>query len=322
MGFDVFISCSHKDKKAADATCAVLEAAGIRCWIAPRDVGPGEYATNIVRAIGQCRVFLLVFSSETNLSTQVRKEIERAVSKERMIVPLRIEDTTPGESLEYFLSDVHWLDAFPPPLDSHLQRLVAELKGFLDPAAPRSPPRTNPPARSKSVFGWPARAGAALVAAVAVAALLWVFLPRPATAPSNPSPSLPTTTVAQVAAPNPLYAQSSTSKWEGTYVYSTSGLPPVGFEMTLEVVDSRVSGVTKEPATFGVGDSPYLYAHIAGHIDGSRISFLKTYDGTDQQSHTVEYDGVISTDGATIKGKYVVGAGAVNTGTFTVKLKL
>src|SRR4051812_25989679 len=212
MGYDVFISCSHKDKKAADAACEVLEAAGIRCWIAPRDVGPGEYATNIVRAIGQCRVFLLVFSSETNLSTQVRKEIERAVSKERMIVPLRIEDTKPGESLEYFLSDVHWLDAFPPPLDRHLEHLAAELKGFLDPAAPRGAPRTNVSLPAKSAFGWSTKAGAALIGIVALAALLWVFVPRPQPSPSNPGPPLPITAVKQVVAADPLHAQSSTSK--------------------------------------------------------------------------------------------------------------
>jgi hypothetical protein len=41
MEFDVFISYSHQDKPTADAACATLEAEGIRCWIAPRDVAPG-----------------------------------------------------------------------------------------------------------------------------------------------------------------------------------------------------------------------------------------------------------------------------------------
>ncbi len=40
MAHDVFISHSAKDKATADAVCAVLEAEGIRCWIAPRDVLP------------------------------------------------------------------------------------------------------------------------------------------------------------------------------------------------------------------------------------------------------------------------------------------
>jgi hypothetical protein len=42
MARDVFISYSSKDKPTADAVCATLEANGIRCWIAPRDVVPGS----------------------------------------------------------------------------------------------------------------------------------------------------------------------------------------------------------------------------------------------------------------------------------------
>lgn len=42
MDFDIFISYSSQDKPTADAACAVLEAAGIRCWIAPRDIMPGR----------------------------------------------------------------------------------------------------------------------------------------------------------------------------------------------------------------------------------------------------------------------------------------
>jgi hypothetical protein len=53
-----FISYSSKDKPAADATCAVLESAGIRCWIAPRDIRPGtEYGAAIIDAIDRCRVW-------------------------------------------------------------------------------------------------------------------------------------------------------------------------------------------------------------------------------------------------------------------------
>ena len=56
MGHDVFISHSTKDKAAADAVCAALEANGVRCWVAPRDIKPGEnWATAILRGIAGCR---------------------------------------------------------------------------------------------------------------------------------------------------------------------------------------------------------------------------------------------------------------------------
>jgi hypothetical protein len=42
MAHDVFISCSSKYKSIADAICTNVETAGVRCWIAPRDIAPGE----------------------------------------------------------------------------------------------------------------------------------------------------------------------------------------------------------------------------------------------------------------------------------------
>ena len=82
MAHDAFISYSSEDKPVADAACARLEAAGIRCWIAPRDVLPGEpWGAAIVRAIGGARVMVLVFSSAANTSRQIWHEVERAVSR-------------------------------------------------------------------------------------------------------------------------------------------------------------------------------------------------------------------------------------------------
>jgi TIR domain-containing protein len=115
---DTFISYSSKDKTAADAACAVLERAGIRCWIAPRDIRPGqEYGQSIIEAIDRCRVMVLIFSANANDSRQTHREIERAVSKGIPIIPLRIEEVVPTKSMEYFLGAIHWLDALTPPLE-------------------------------------------------------------------------------------------------------------------------------------------------------------------------------------------------------------
>jgi hypothetical protein len=82
MPFDAFISYSSKDKIAADTCCAVLEKAGVRCWIAPRDVKPGsEYGTAIIDGIRQSRLMVLIFSSSANDSSQIRREIERALAR-------------------------------------------------------------------------------------------------------------------------------------------------------------------------------------------------------------------------------------------------
>jgi hypothetical protein len=221
MEFDAFISYSSRDKTAADATCAVLENAGVRCWIAPRDIRPGvEYGAAIIDAIERCRVMVLIFSSSANESRQIHREIERVVSKGIPIVPVRIEAVAPTKSMEYFLGAIHWLDALTPPLEGHLQKLAETVKAILQvDAAAHSANNLAAPDKSGTATGAKAvsfvdrdqakahaspekkttRTGLAL-AGVAVAACLvfvgggvWLYqtrAPAPAT-PANPPPAQP-----------------------------------------------------------------------------------------------------------------------------------
>ena len=146
VAHDVFISYSSKDKAVADATCARLEQAGVRCWIAPRDITPGiEYGEALINAIRASKVMVVIFSDSAQQSPQVRREVERAVSHGVIIVPLRIEDVLPRGSMEFFLSTPHWLDALTPPLEAHLERLSANLNALLKlDALPPPLPRPQP----------------------------------------------------------------------------------------------------------------------------------------------------------------------------------
>jgi hypothetical protein len=131
MAHDVFISHSIKDRPTADAVCAVLEAKGIRCWIAPRDVIPSmEWGECIIEAIEESRIMVLVFTTHANASPQIRREVERAVNRGVSLLPLRVDDVTPGKALEYFIGNVHWLDAITPPFEAHL-RVLADTVAML-----------------------------------------------------------------------------------------------------------------------------------------------------------------------------------------------
>jgi hypothetical protein len=145
MAHDVFICHSAKDKTTADAVCAMLESNGVRCWIAPRDVTPGmEWSECIIDAIEECRVMVLVFTTNANESGQIRREIERAVNRGVAILPIRIEDILPARALEYFIGNVHWLDALTPPLESHIQNLAGTVKLLLGRLPQHVPPGLNP----------------------------------------------------------------------------------------------------------------------------------------------------------------------------------
>jgi hypothetical protein len=124
MAHKVFISYSSKDKPVADAACAALESQRIPCWIAPRDILAGdEYGDAIIDAISNCQIVVVIFSLHANDSPQVRREVERAVSKGKIIVPYRIEDVMPTHAMEFALSNTHWLDALTPPLEHRLTEL-------------------------------------------------------------------------------------------------------------------------------------------------------------------------------------------------------
>lgn len=147
--YDVFISHSADDKPTADAMCATLETNGIRCWIAPRDIVPGkEWGEAIIDGISQCRLMVLVFSSKSNHSPQVSREITCAVAKGLILIPFRIEDVPLSKTMEYFLSSPHWLDALTPPLELHLKRLLVAVAGFLKvlptPVCNEEPPPYTP----------------------------------------------------------------------------------------------------------------------------------------------------------------------------------
>jgi Protein of unknown function (DUF3365)/TIR domain len=133
MSADVFISHSNKDKTIAEAICHCLEANGIRCWIAPRDIQFGsDWTEGITRGISSCKVFVLVFSDSANTSDHVRREVAKAFSLGLAVIPFRTEDVAPNRSLSYFLETVHWLDAFPSPAESYFGTLAEQIKRLLE----------------------------------------------------------------------------------------------------------------------------------------------------------------------------------------------
>jgi dienelactone hydrolase len=132
MAHDVFISYSNKDKAAADAACSIMEQNGIRCWMAPRNITPGlPFAEAIIDGIKGSKVFILIYSSNSNNSSQVIKEVDRAVHHRLAIIPLRLEDVPMTKQLEYYVSNVHWMDALTPPLDKHIKKLCRVVKILL-----------------------------------------------------------------------------------------------------------------------------------------------------------------------------------------------
>lgn len=125
MGRDVFISYRHEDEAVANRVCTALERHHVDCWIAPRDMPPGEdWPMGIVEGIEQCHTFVLILSENCQHSRQIARELELADSHALRIVALRIQDVQPPPQLLFFLGNVQWLDAFGDRFDASIARLA------------------------------------------------------------------------------------------------------------------------------------------------------------------------------------------------------
>src|ERR1700677_3463526 len=99
MARDVFISYSQPDHDCAHELVERLEGQGVDCWMAPRDIVPSaDWAAEIVDAISSARLMILVYSANSNLSPQVRREVERSWRRQLTSSSFRIVCGTPSKS--------------------------------------------------------------------------------------------------------------------------------------------------------------------------------------------------------------------------------
>jgi hypothetical protein len=187
MNYDVFVSYSKQDKVVADAVVSALEQQGFRCWYAPRDIKPSaDWGDSITEAISECKIVLLIFSKSSNQSHRVRDEIYFAISEEKVILPFRIENLDPTGAMRLHLSSRHWLDAYQPSWQAHIDGLVSSIADTMGrplvQAAPREEPAVPavhpvPAQRKKFPWLWIGLA-VVVVAALSVGGVLWFGNPN------------------------------------------------------------------------------------------------------------------------------------------------
>ena len=113
MSASIFISYASQDQKVATTLCKALESRNFKCWIAARDIAPGEnFQIAIVRAIRAAKIMLLVFTGNSNNSDEMAKELALASQSKLIVVPLRIDDVRPNDAFSYEFATRQWIDFF------------------------------------------------------------------------------------------------------------------------------------------------------------------------------------------------------------------
>jgi hypothetical protein len=208
----VFISYSSKDQDIAETICRALEARGLACWIACRDVHAGEnFQEAIVRALRAARVMVLVFTSNANNSDEIKKELVLAGRHQVTVVPVRVEDVVPNDAFSYEFATRQWVDLFKDweheieLLATRISHVLAVAKPgmtgaeVLPPVAIARTPIGKPTSRQPLI--WAAVLAAVVVIGGAVFYLRGTPLPTPVpqVAMQTPPAAAPTPTPAPAA---------------------------------------------------------------------------------------------------------------------------
>jgi TolB-like protein len=182
--WDVFVSYASEDSAVTNAVVSALERAGLTCWIAPRDVRPGAlYADEIIHSINASRMLVLVLSGHSIASAHVGREIERACSKRRPIISLKIDAAPLTAALEYFLSESQWVDLTADGSAVAFEKLIGAVRrqqtmvpGELAEHRHAPIPPATQPGRDSATIRPPARMGRPVALLLAMLALAVLYL--------------------------------------------------------------------------------------------------------------------------------------------------
>ena len=129
MSHQAFVSYAKNDEVIVRKICAELEENEIFCWYAPRNVPPGaDWDASIMEALTTSNVMILVWSTHSDQSKQVKREVALALDEVGVtVIPYHIEPIEPSR-LRYYLNGIQWLDASILPPEVTLKRLIEQVR--------------------------------------------------------------------------------------------------------------------------------------------------------------------------------------------------
>src|SRR5262249_14228661 len=129
-GRHIFISYSRADRAYVSRLAAHLATVGIPVWY-DFEVETGErFSQEIQQAIDECAAFVVVLTPASVASEWVRREISRAVRKDKRILPLLLSPCDTPIELERMQQEDVTDGQMPAP------RCIAYLRGLVSPPAP------------------------------------------------------------------------------------------------------------------------------------------------------------------------------------------
>ncbi len=128
---EIFISYSSKDIDIVKRCCKCFKDQNLEYWVAHENAEfGGQYAATIIEEIDKCRAFVVFISDFSNLSTHVINEINSAVMRNKLIVPVMVSDVKLSPAMEYYISSNHYIKAYDN--DNFMSMLVKRVMDILN----------------------------------------------------------------------------------------------------------------------------------------------------------------------------------------------
>jgi TIR domain len=173
-----FISHASIDAELAQQLCAAIENGGVHCWIAPRDILPGQpWSESIVEGIEGCSAFVLLATGTSVLSRDVMIEVERAHRLDRPIYTVMVDQPHLSREITYYLTRLQWLESSEGGINQAGSRLSEVLQGTKRWEAVSTPPSLSRRIRS-TLPSFAGALAAVLMGLMILGAGLWFAMHR------------------------------------------------------------------------------------------------------------------------------------------------
>lgn len=129
MKADVFISYSREDKEVVLALADELRSSGVSLWIDQGSIdGATMWGEEIVNALENAKVLLLMVSERSVNSHNVVKEVVLASERKEHILPVHLEPTQIPAGLKYPLAGIQHIEYFHGDKKDNLRTIIRSLE--------------------------------------------------------------------------------------------------------------------------------------------------------------------------------------------------
>ncbi|HAH09728.1 MAG TPA: hypothetical protein DCL54_13175 [Alphaproteobacteria bacterium] len=126
----IFLSYHNQDKETAQLLLDACQKVGLSVWW-DQMIPPGDdWAKHIVENLERSDMLIILFSSQSNQSTHLARELALADSRKMIVYPAFIEDVQPQGRYAYRLATEQRFNLFPD-CASQIEKFVATLQPLL-----------------------------------------------------------------------------------------------------------------------------------------------------------------------------------------------